>query len=187
MNLADTIKLISTYIPQDSFEVETKKIFLKVLEEAGTSAFLRSSSLYHFSSSAIILSPDLKEILLAHHNIYNSYGWFGGHNDGELDFLAVVQKEISEETGLVDFSLYSKGIASIEILPVNNHLKRGKPVCCHTHLNVSYIFIADNKQPIRIKPDENSAIAWFKLSDLDNVVTEKEMLPIYHKLINRVG
>lgn len=187
MSLAKTISLIENYIPQDGFEIEAQKIFLEVLKNAKEKAFFRTSLLYHFSSSAIILSKDLKEILLAHHNIYNSYGWFGGHNDGNFDFLEVVKKEIREETGLETFELYFESIASLEILPVDNHLKRGNPVCSHTHLNVSYLFVADKNQPIRIKPDENSAIGWFKIEELDKIVREKTMLPIYHKIINRIN
>ncbi len=186
-SLDDAIDSIEKYIPQDDFEVEAKNVFLDVLKKDGTNAFVRKSKLYHFSSSAIILSKDKKEILLGYHNIYKSYGWFGGHNDGECDFFQVIKKEIEEETGLKDYSLIHNGIASIEILPVNNHLKNGNYVTCHTHLNVSYIFEADNKLPIRIKPDENSAIGWFKIEDLDSVVSEKDMLFIYHKLLKRVG
>ena len=32
----------------------------------------------------------------------------------------------------------------------------------HLHLNVTYLLEADDSQPLRVKPDENQAVAWFE-------------------------
>ena len=37
---------------------------------------------------------------MIHHNIYNSWGWTGGHADGNSDLIKVAIKEAQEETGI---------------------------------------------------------------------------------------
>jgi len=71
----------------------------------------------------------------------------------------------------------------VDILPVWGHVKRGNHVSSHQHLNFSYLFEADESQPLRIKEDENSQVGWIAVTDLDRMVSEPDMLPIYKKLI----
>ena len=56
-------------------------------------------------------------------------------------------------------------IYSLEILTVDGHEKRGAYVSSHLHLNVTYLLEADPAAPVRRKPDENSAVAWFGLEE----------------------
>ena len=56
-------------------------------------------------------------------------------------------------------------IFSLEILHVAPHVKRGKFVCAHLHLNATYLLEANDKSPIRCKPDENSRVGWFGLDE----------------------
>jgi isopentenyldiphosphate isomerase len=49
-------------------------------------------------------------------------------------------------------------------------------------MNVTYLFEADEKEELRIKPDENSGLKWVLLDDVVKVVKEEAMLPIYMKL-----
>ena len=61
----------------------------------------RDNKCYHFTSSAWVVSPDFKKVLMVYHNIYNSWSWMGGHADGESDLLKVAIKEVKEESGNV--------------------------------------------------------------------------------------
>ena len=70
----------------------------------------------------------------------------------------------------------------IEVLPVNSHVKRGKFVSAHLHLNVTYLLQADDSLPIRPKPDENSAVAWLPLREAAENREEPFMTVIYRKL-----
>ena len=65
-----------------------------------------------------------------------------------------------EETGIEHLRLIGGGAVSLEILPVWAHVKRGKAVGSHLHLNVSYLFEADDTLPLRVAEDENSAVGW---------------------------
>ena len=66
-------------------------------------------------------------------------------------------------------------------------MKRGKAVGSHLHLNVSYLFEADDTLPLRIAEDENSAVGWIPIAQLEEYVREKDMMPIYQKLLNRAN
>ena len=124
---------------------------------------------------------------MAFHKIYQSWAWTGGHNDGERDFLAVALREAREETGIRTLTPLRGGPSSIEVLPVWTHVKRGAWVPSHLHLNVSYLFEADEREPLRIAADENSAVGWIPVAQLAQYVSEPTMLPIYMRLIDRAN
>ena len=98
---------------------------------------------------------------MAHHNLYNSWSWLGGHADGEKDLLSVAIREAQEESGLTDVRPVSDSIFSTEILSVLGHEKDGVYVPSHLHLNVTFLLEASPLAPLRSKPDENSRVAWF--------------------------
>ena len=96
-------------------------------------------------------------------------------------------REAAEETGIERLKLLGGGAASLEILPVWAHVKRGRAVGSHLHLNVSYLFEADDTLPLRIAADENSAVGWIVIDRLDEYVSERDMLPTYRKLLSRAN
>ena len=124
---------------------------------------------------------------MIYHNIYDSWAWMGGHADGEKDLLAVAEREAREESGITDIRPVSEGIASLEVVTVSGHEKRGEYISAHLHLNVTYIFEADEKQDLSIKPDENSGVMWIETDDIKNKSTEKWFVErIYSKLIDKM-
>ena len=66
-------------------------------------------------------------------------------------------------------------------------MKKGKHVGSHLHLNVSYLFEADEGLPLRIAQDENSAVGWLEVDKLCTYVTEPLMMPIYERLLKRAN
>ena len=52
----------------------------------------------------------------------------------------------------------------------------------HLHLNVTYLLEADDRQPLAVKPDENSDVRWFSLDEAVAASTEPEMRIVYQKL-----
>ena len=75
----------------------------------------------------------------------------------------------------------------MEILHVAPHVKRGKFVCAHLHLNATYLLEADDRAPIRCKPDENSAVRWLDVDEVLTAVSEPDMLPVYRKLLEKTN
>ena len=122
---------------------------------------------------------------MAHHNIYRVWAWTGGHADGEGDLLSVALREAREETGAVHVRPLSAEIASLDILPVWGHVKRGKYVCAHQHLNVSYLLLADEADPLRPRAGENTRVAWLDAARLLEFTNEWQMDGVYTKLLNR--
>ena len=127
-------------------------------------------------------------MLLIYHNIYRSWAWTGGHADGERDLLAVVLREAREESGLETLRVLKDGIFSLETLTVDGHIKRGSYVSSHLHLNVTYLLEADPREPLRMKPDENSGVAWFTPEEALKASTEPWMVQrVYSKLTQRAA
>ena len=177
-------ELIETYEPVNEQEEADKKMILKFMED-NEDYLTRDNKVAHFSASNWIVNRERTKVLMIYHNIYNSWAWTGGHADGDEDLLHVARKEAEEESGLKNLKLLSDGIASIESLTVNGHVKRGKYVPSHLHFNCTFIFEADENEPIRIKEDENKDIAWIKNEEVLDKVTEWWMRPTYKKLMDR--
>lgn len=147
------------------------------------------SSLAHLTTSAWTVDAAGERVLLCYHNIYDSWSWVGGHADGELDLAAVAARELAEETGVTRARLVDAGaggIASLEVLTVDGHVKRGHYVGSHLHLNVTYLFVADSSLALRKKPDENSDVRWVALDEVFALSSEPWMCErVYEKLIAR--
>ena len=104
----------------------------------------RENATAHFTASCWIVNPDRTKVLMAYHNLYQSWAWLGGHADGESDLLSVALREANEESGVLAVPV-SPEIFSLEILHVAPHVKRGKFVCAHLHLNATYLLEADDR------------------------------------------
>lgn len=180
-------KQLSDYVPFNEQEERDKAILLEWLS-SGKDVFTRENKTAHFTASAWVLNKNRDKVLMIYHNIYGSWAWMGGHADGETDLLAVAEREAKEESGIKNIRPVSEDILSIEIAPVSGHEKRGEYVPSHLHLNVTYLFEADERQELFIKPDENSGVMWIALEDIKNKSTEKWFVErIYSKLIAKAG
>ena len=180
-------EVIVRFSPKDGREEREKAMMLDLIAQYGDGILTRENDFAHMTASSIIVSRDRKRTLMAFHKIYNSWAWTGGHADGESDFEAIARREAQEETGIVNLRRLGNGPASVEILPVWAHIKRGKHVGSHLHLNVSYLFEADDSLPLRVAQDENSAVGWIEVDKLCENVSEPPMIPIYERLLLRAN
>ena len=178
---------IVRFSPKDGREERERAMMLELIAQYGDRLLFRENDFAHMTASSIIVSRDRKRTLMAFHKIYNSWAWTGGHADGESDFEAIARREAQEETGITNLVRLGCGPASVEILPVWAHIKRGKHVGSHLHLNVSYLFEADDSLPLRIAQDENSAVGWIEVDNLCQRVSEPPMIPIYERLLARAN
>lgn len=155
---------ITAFRPWNEQEARDRDELLRRLQ-SGEALFSRDNASAHFTASAWVVSPRRDRVLMAYHNLYDSWAWLGGHADGERDLLAVALREVREESGLAEVRPVSEDIFSLEILTVDGHEKRGQYVSSHLHLNVTYLLEADPAAPIHCKPDENSRVGWFGLDE----------------------
>jgi len=176
---------IEKYVPKNIQEEIEKKAMLEFIDK-NDDALLRSNLIAHFTSSAIVVNKEMDKVLFVHHNIYNSWGWVGGHNDGDEDFLSVAIKEAKEETGVKNIYPYSNDIFSLDTIYVYNHFKNGQYITDHLHLNITYLLVADEEDKLFVKIDENSGVKWVKIEEAVSIIDEPRMVPIYKKLFGYV-
>ena len=185
-NRQELLDEIAAYHPFNEQEERDKNLIFQWIEQH-EDAFSRENTVAHVTASAWMVNKDRSKVLMVYHNIYNSWSWLGGHADGDGDFEAVARREAQEETGIQNLKKLGAGAASLEVLPVWAHQKHGQMVASHLHLNISYLFEADDTLPLRIAEDENSAVGWIPIAQLEEYVREKDMMPIYQKLLNRAN
>lgn len=178
MNLSEQIR---QYKPTNPKESEDQEMILNYMTRFNN-LLTRDNELAHFTSSAWVVNRERTKVLMVYHNIYQSWSWVGGHADGDADLLHVAFKETQEETGLKNLSSVSENIYSLEILEVPAHVKKGKPIAKHFHLNLTYLIEADENEKTSIKPDENSGVEWMSLDDAVKACSEYEMKIVYQKL-----
>lgn len=177
---------LERYRPWNEQEARDRLEMIRRLR-TGEELYLRDNPSAHFTASAWVVSPDRTQVLMAHHNLYHSWAWLGGHADGQQDLLAVALREVQEESGLRVVRPVQKDIYSLEILSVDGHEKHGVYLSSHLHLNLTYLLEADPAAPIRCKEDENSQVAWFSLEEAVQSSTEPWFRErIYRKLNDKL-
>lgn len=158
--VAELIRQIENYEPYNEQEQRDKELILQSLYRE-PDIFTRENTLAHMTASAWVVNKQRDKVLMVYHNIYHSWSWLGGHADGETDLLKVAIREVQEESGIQNVIPIREKIFSLESLTVDGHMKKGKYVSSHLHLNVTYLLEADEQEVLAVKPDENSGVAWF--------------------------
>lgn len=181
----DLKEQIEQFKPFNEQEQVDKDYFLKFLNNF-EDVLTRENVFGHLSASAWVVNKDRTKILLVYHNIFNGYIFPGGHADGENDLLSVAIREVEEETGLTAKPVTNE-IYSLWTGPVKGHVKRGKYVSAHTHLDIDYLLEADDSLPLRIKPDENQSVIWASLDDIGNSIKLVDFFnPIYETFVKKL-
>lgn len=175
------IEQLAAYKPANEQEAQDQHV---MVESAKTQNLLtRDNEVAHMTCSGFIMNAARDHVLFIHHNIYNAWGWTGGHADGDDNFLRVAIREAIEETGVEAITPITENIISLEIIPVFGHMKRGNYVSAHLHFNVTFALQAREDAALIVRPDENSAVAWVPVDQIATIVNEPFMIPIYEKII----
>lgn len=178
------INILKNFQPYNEQEAQDKIVMLSYIHDFDN-IYKRENVYAHMTSSPWIMNATGDKVLMIYHNIFKSWGWCGGHCDGDSDVIAVALREGKEETGLHELELVSKELLAIDILPVPPHVKRGKFVSAHVHLNTTFLCIAKESQSLQIKPDENSGVKWIPIKEINSYVSEEDMKVVYQKLIEK--
>jgi len=178
------IQDIKKYIPVNEQESKDKEIIIDFINK-NEDVLTRENEVAHLTSSGFIVNKNRDKVLMIHHNIYNSWGWTGGHADGDSDLLEVAIKEAKEETGITNVRPIIDDICCIDILTVKGHIKKGKYVAPHLHLSVAYVLEADETEEVKVKEDENSGVKWVDIDKVLELTDEEHMKDVYSKLINK--
>ncbi|MFW5889123.1 MAG: NUDIX hydrolase [Bacillota bacterium] len=179
------IEQIKNYQPFNEQEKYDKKLILEFIESNANNLH-RENLAAHITSSAIVVNKSMTKVLFAYHNIYDSWSWVGGHNDGDPDLLKVALKETKEETGIKKVKPYNDDIFMIDVIYVENHIKKDNYVPDHLHLNLTFLLVADETQKLVVKPDENQAVRWIELAKVFTMISEPRMVPVYKKAFTKL-
>ncbi|MBR6824815.1 MAG: NUDIX hydrolase [Firmicutes bacterium] len=177
--------LLRQFEPSCAAESALRQQLLQDIENRAE-ALLSRAVTPHLTASLWVMDRTCQEVLMVHHNIYNSWSWTGGHADGDADLLAVAVREAEEESGVRQLQLPTAQLLALELLPVIAHTRRGEPVPAHHHYCAVFAAFAEPTLPLTHRPDENSAARWLPADALADFVTESAMLPLYDKLTARM-
>lgn len=183
--MEDLKNRIEKYIPYNEQEKSDRNVMLKYINDFDD-VLTRNNEYGHFTASGWVVNKKRTKVLMVYHNIYKSWSWTGGHSDGDSNLLNVAIKELKEETGVKNVKPILDDIFSLEIICVNGHVKKGKYVSSHVHLNVSYFLEADENDALKVKEDENSGVKWVDIDKVIEVSSEPWMKGIYKKLIEKM-
>lgn len=175
------INEIKDYIPVNEQEERDKEFILYAIENFDD-LLTRNNPICHMTSSCYIINKTHDKVLFIYHKIYKSWAWTGGHADGDDDFLHVALKEGTEETGIKEFKVLNNKTISLDVLPVPGHIKNGKFVSPHLHLNVTYLLEADENDSLILNEEETKGVKWIPLDEIDKYSTEPDMIVVYNKL-----
>ncbi|GAA0742688.1 NUDIX hydrolase [Clostridium oceanicum] len=178
MNLLEELKKYKPYNEQEERDKEVMIKFIDTFDDVLT----RNNEIAHFTASSWVLNKEGTKVLMIYHNIYDSWSWTGGHTDGEEDLLNVALREVKEETGIKNIKPIKEDIFSIETITVDGHIKNGKYVSSHLHMNVTYLLQASENEELFVKPDENSGVMWVDIDKSIDKSNEPWMKGIYIKL-----
>ena len=177
---------IGEYSPKTEQEHGDYRVITGLLKEYGERLLYRDLETFHFTSSGLIVNSQRNKVLFVHHKIYHTWCWTGGHADGDPDLLAVALREAEEETGVV-CRLWGSGIASLDILPVAGHWRRGVYVPPHLHLNAAYLLEAREDAPVQVCPEENTGVQWFPLEEVETRSGEPQIIAVYRKMLDQLS
>ena len=176
---------IENYTPFDEQEEKDKEQFLRFIDTFDD-VLTRDDIFGHFSASAFVVNKEKTKMVVVYHIINDGWIYPGGHADGEDDLLSVAVREVEEETGL-KVKVLDENIYSIQSLPVKGHIKRGKYVSAHLHLDVLYIMEADDKIPLIYREDESKGVKWIPFEEADNDTMCDFIRPVHKKLIKKIS
>lgn len=183
MSFIDDIK---RYNPYNEQETKDKELIMEAVDSYDN-ILTRENVVMHITSSGYIVNKNRDKVLMIYHKIYDSWAWTGGHADGDSDLLHVAIKEANEETGLENVKPIGKDIFSLDVLTVDGHIKKGKYVSSHLHLNVTYLLEGDEEEELKVNEDETKGVKWLPINELGVYCSEPYMVRmVYNKLNEKI-
>lgn len=179
------LQQIKNYRPRNEQEAADQQAILAYHSQCGDQLLVRENLIAHITSSAWIVNPARTMALLVHHNIRNQWSWTGGHADGDSNLLHVAMKEAREETGVAHVTPLSEDIASLDVVVMESHHRRGLYVGTHLHLSVAYLLECDERETLCVQPEENSAVRWFSFGEITTPLFSSADVSLYQKLTRR--
>lgn len=166
-------------------ESDRLAVLLSQLSKMDLTICDRKNMIGHLTASALLLDGD--KVLLIHHKFLDRWLQPGGHLDPEEIPLEGALRELSEETGLKNVSLWSWHIKNglpIDIdshkIPPNESKNEGE----HLHHDFQYVFTYDQSKTkaVELQADEVSDFKWLSLEELRRGICGSRLARVADKL-----
>lgn len=182
MHRRELLLKLERYAAATEAEREVQRRFRQFVESEPR-CFLRSLSVGHVTASAWIVDPESGSVLLTHHRKLGRWLQIGGHADGKSDTLAVAQREVAEEAGLLAMDLKLPEIFDLDI-----HEIPGRPdEPAHLHYDVRYLFTASASAKVRAQESESLAVRWIAPREVEQLSPDASLLRMLHKAGTLLG
>lgn len=166
--------------------VESVDLALMREVAASSSPFDRTSR-FHLTSSALIVDPDGKRVLLRWHGRHRRWMQVGGHGDpGELSPFAIAIREAIEESGLSDLSPYPTDepeIVQVVVVDVPESADEES----HRHGDIRYLMASAHPEAIRPESPD-TPLRWCGIEEARGLVEEdnlRQLLDRTEQIFNR--
>jgi 8-oxo-dGTP pyrophosphatase MutT (NUDIX family) len=163
--------IVTDYLDRTSGSHE----FLSLLRwQIGERHALESRETYpgHVTTSALIVSPDLRQTLLIDHRTLKRWLQPGGHYEPAAFFWHSAMREAVEETGISGLALHPWHENSDRPFVIDSHDVPGKAARGerpHVHHDLQFLFVADPACPLTAQLDEVAAASWHPVESLADV------------------
>lgn len=132
----------------------------------GRDVFDRKRMLGHATCSAFVLTPDLQEVLLIHHNAYKSWMPPGGHNEEGEPLFECAAREVGEETGVFDIRPVLVDGRPL-VLDFDTHEIAHRPSKgegAHVHNDFLFLAVAPERAELAHQASETGGAMWASLA-----------------------
>lgn len=159
---------------------------LSALLQSEADPFSRKNMKGHITTSALIVSPDGRQCLMIHHNVFDRLMQPGGHHEGYQTLIDSARREGLEETsviGLIDhpWTTSSSRAFDIDSHPIAANAKKNEGD--HVHHDVLFLMQADPSQPLKPQLEEVRRVDWFDTEQLMNFGSQR-LERLYAKLVS---
>jgi 8-oxo-dGTP pyrophosphatase MutT (NUDIX family) len=154
---ADAIRVLSDWAAPDDREEALRREYLDALADADATSRTRAAG--HLTTSALVVDPHQRRMLLLLHRLVGLWLPMGGHCEAVDTTLAgVALREATEESGIAALTLLPGPVA------LDRHPVPCRPTGNSVHLDVAYVAVT---QPGAVEKAsaESMDLQWFPLHE----------------------
>ncbi len=169
MRRAEAQRQLAAYLQRFPAEAAGLAALRAQLDDLAADPFSRANMRGHITTSAFVLSPDLRQLLLIKHRFIGRWLQPGGHYEAGATLWQSALREVLEETGATALSAHA-GWGQDLPLDIDSHAIAANPAKgegAHWHHDYAYLVIAPPAHTLQAQLDEVSGLAWRPVQDLD--------------------
>lgn len=157
-------EILSRHAPGDDAEA-ADLARIRAFVQLHPRPFDRTIAEGHLTASAVVLTADGARVLLLHHAKLRRWLQPGGHAEaGETTGEPVALREALEETGLSNLALHAGAPRPLDVDVHDIPARKDEPA--HEHLDLRYLVVADENEPLRPAEGETRQVRWFLWDEL---------------------